>query len=238
MKCIFLVISLFCIAHSSQAQLLMGLLFAGRNKLDSDVVKMGIQVGGNFSNLSHLDEGKTQLGLLLGFYTEIKLNDHLVLNTGAFPLSKMGMRDLPLYPLEDEMLNQLLSEAQLKRNLSYLGMPFLLNYQINESWRAGLGPQLQLLLNAKDDFYQSEAADELLYRHDISEDVRKIDYGISMHAGYYLKHGEGLYLQLRYYLGIRDVMKNIADTQANQSLQMILGIPIKSTQDKEKAAEN
>lgn len=230
MKLILTWIFLFCMGNAAQAQLLMGLLFVGKDKVNSDIVKMGVQVGGSFSQLSHLGDGAMSPGLLVGFYTDIKLNDRWYLHSGAFPISRMGVKNLTLYALDDPDLNTVLQGAKLRRRLAYLGMPFLLHYQPSSSWRVGLGPQLQVLINAKDEFYQEQDQNELLYKKDILDETHRLDYGLSLHAGYFLRKGEGLYLQLRYYLGLRDVMKVIPDSQANRSIQLIVGIPIKSAE--------
>ncbi len=234
MKFSWLLFFMLFIGNAAYAQILMGLMFASKDKLDSDVVKMGLQVGANVSSLSHTEDGRASLGLLLGFYTDIKLNERWYLHTGAFPINKMGIGDLNPYALDEPDLNDVLQRAKLRRRLTYLGMPFLMHYEFSPSWRAGLGPQFQVLLSAKDEFYKEQDKNELLYKKDLLEEAHRLDYGLSLHAGYFLKQGEGLYLQLRYYLGLRDVMKNLPDTQANRSLQFIVGIPIKGAKPVEK----
>ena len=211
-----------------QAQLLMGLMFAGKDKLDPDVVQMGFQIGGNVSNLTQFNDGAYNLGLLIGFYTDIKIKDKLFLHTGGFPVSQFGAGNISPYSLGDETLDELLEESKVRRRLTYLGLPLMLHYKFNDRWRAGLGPQLQILLSAKDFFYQKEGDNELLYSNSISSDVRKLDYGLMLHTGYFLKQGKGVYLQLRYYLGFRDVIDAEPDYQANRSFQFIVGIPIRS----------
>ncbi|MEM9675316.1 MAG: porin family protein [Bacteroidota bacterium] len=216
-----------------QAQLLMGLMFAGKDKLDPDVVQMGFQVGGNVSNLTQFDEGSFNLGLLIGFYTDIKISDNLFLHTGGFPVSQFGAGAISPYSLEDESLDELLAESTVRRRLNYLGLPFMLHYKFNEKWRAGLGPQLHILLSAKDFFYREDGDNELLYSNNISDDVRALDYGLMLHTGYFLKQGKGVYLQLRYYLGFRDVIDTVPEYQANRSFQFIVGIPIRNAEDLE-----
>jgi hypothetical protein len=218
---------------TTQAQLLMGLMFAGKDKLDPDVVQMGLQLGGNVSNFTQFDEGSYNLGLLIGFYTDIKIKDRLFLHTGGFPVSQFGSGGISPYSLEDNNLDELLEESTVRRRLNYLGLPFMLHYKFNEKWRAGLGPQLHILLSAKDFFYREEGDNELLYSNNIYDDVRRVDYGLTFHTGYFLKQGKGLYLQLRYYIGFRDVIEAIPDYQANNSFQFIFGIPIRSAKDLE-----
>jgi len=233
MKLLLTVLLLFAAVTHLPAQLLMGLMFAGKDKLDPDVVQMGFQIGGNVSNLTQFDEGSYNLGLLIGFYTDIKIKDNLFLHTGGFPVSQFGAGSISPYSLGDENLDELLDESTVRRRLNYLGLPFMLHYKFNEKWRAGLGPQLHILLSAKDFFYREAGDNELLYSNNISDDVRRTDYGLAFHTGYFLKQGKGVYLQLRYYLGFRDVIEAVPDYQANSSFQFIFGIPIRGAKELE-----
>ncbi|MEO5564257.1 MAG: porin family protein [Chitinophagaceae bacterium] len=85
-----------------------------------------------------------------------------------------------------------------KNKFNYLNVPVLAQYMFGEGFRVQTGPQLGLLLSAKNEINGVEV--------DIDDLLKKSDFGWAFGASYITKQGIGI--DGRYNLGITSISKN------------------------------
>lgn len=86
--------------------------------------------------------------------------------------------------------------------LDYLNIPLMAKYYVAEGFSLEAGPQVGLLLSAKDEYeYPGESGED-----DIKDYVKGIDFGVNFGLGYKLEGG--LNFGARYNLGLSDANDN------------------------------
>lgn len=224
-KGLLLLIALFCIAPA-RSQVLISLIFG--DKLNSPFLEFGLDGGVNFSTISDLDSSGTNLGFNLGFYFDIrsKKNPSWMINTGVIVKSPMGAHGIPVYSLNDETLDNAFAGGSVNREIRYFNVPILIKYQFKNNMYLKTGPQFGLLAKAFDEFTREVNKDDVVYKKKIRDQIRVIDAGVALGAGYHMNVGNGLNITLQYYYGLVPVMKGDGPNVYNRSLYLTAGIPI------------
>ena|SRR5437773_9320350 len=91
-----------------------------------------------------------------------------------------------------------------KLKLIYLNLPVLFQYMVGDGFRLHTGPQLGVLLSAKDKVDNVE--------YDIKNVLNTADFGWEFGASYQFP-GSGLGLDARYTLGLTDITEGSSDIQ-------------------------
>ena len=83
-------------------------------------------------------------------------------------------------------------------SLTYLQVPVMLKYYINENISINAGPQLSFLMSAKEDYEQGDFSRTI----DLIEDkeIKTSDFGLNIGGSY--KMESGLFFDIRYYMGL------------------------------------
>lgn len=224
-KGLLLLFAFFCFvpAHS---QVLISLIFG--DKLNSPFLEFGLEGGINFSTISDLESSGTNPGFNLGFYFDIRShkNPAWMINTGVIVKSPMGAHGLPVYSLNDENLDNTFAGGSVNREIRYFNVPILIKYQFKNRIYLKTGPQFGLLAKAFDEFKQEYDKDDVLYKKNIRDQIRVIDAGVALGAGYHMNVGNGLNVTVQYYYGLVPVMKGDGPNVYNRSLYVTAGIPI------------
>lgn len=224
-KGLLLLTALFCMSNA-QSQVLISLIFG--DKLNSPFLEFGLDGGVNFSTISNMETSGTELGFNLGFYFDIrsKKNPSWMINTGVIVKSPMGAHGMPVYSLNDANLDNTFAGGSVDREIRYFNVPILIKYQFKNNIYLKTGPQLGLLAKAFDKFHKEYDKGDVVYKHNIRDQIHVIDAGIALGAGYHMKVGNGLNITVQYYYGLVPVMKGDGPKQYNRSLYVTTGIPI------------
>jgi hypothetical protein len=166
----------------------------------------GIRLGANIANQKYDADGisvspDSKLGLLGGLYLTASLSDKIAIQPEIF-FSSMGSK----FDLFGE---------ELKTKLSYISVPVLLRYNINENFNFQVGPQLGLLMSAK-----GEADGD---SEDIKDGYKGIDFGAALGLGVDFGKFNG---GLRYVAGLSNVNDDDSDgdlTLKNNTFQIFVG---------------
>lgn len=221
---IFLLLLAF--TYTAQSQILLSLIFG--DKLNSEYIEFGLEGGANFSTISNLDHDKTNIGFNLGFYFDFKFkeNPNWMVNTGVIIKSPMGADKIPVYSLDNEVLDNAFEGGYVNRKLRYFNVPILAKYKFDNNIYVKAGPMLGLRSKAFDEFNKEIDGDDLQYKNNIKERVHTVDAGAAIGAGYHLMKGHGMNIGVMYYLGMVPVMKGDAPKQYNRSFYITACIPI------------
>lgn len=224
-KSLLILFALFCFAPA-HSQVLISLIFG--DKLNSPFLEFGLEGGANFSTITDLNSSGSEPGFNLGFYFDIrsKKNPAWMINTGVIVKSPMGAHGLPVYSLNDETLDNTFAGGSVNREIRYFNVPILLKYQFKNRIYLKTGPQFGLLAKAFDEFKKEVNKDDVVYKKNIRDQIRVIDAGVALGAGYHMNVGNGLNVTVQYYYGLVPVMKGDGPHVYNRSLYVTAGIPI------------
>ncbi|MEK6481056.1 porin family protein [Catalinimonas sp. 4WD22] len=231
-KNIMLLLLMFISINFCHGQVLISLLLG--DKLNSDKLEFGLDGGLTLTNISNIPQSESRASFFLGFYFDIVIRNQWSIYTGLMAKSPMGAKGLAPYAVGNDQLDQLLEASSLERRLSYISVPVMIRYTFQNHIFLEGGAQVGLLHNAEDEFSGSlQKEDDLLYEHDIIDQYKRLDFGLSAGVGYKLMQGEGISLGLRYYGGLVDIQKEGGAAIRNNALYIFANIPIGGVKDKE-----
>ena len=229
-----LIISGLMMSITSNSQVLISILLG--DKLNSGAIEFGLSGGWTNSMINNSNDAKPLNSFHLGFYFDFRLKSNWTLYTGVQVKSNLGATGLSLqnYNFPDKDLDTLLSDATLKRKLNYFNVPIMIKYKFKNNIYANAGIQLGLRYKCYDYYYDKiEEKDDLIYKYDIKDEVRRIDAGVTAGLGYKFKFGWEMNLGVRYYYGLTDIYKDNRKGN-NSALYVFAEIPIGAGKQKEK----
>ncbi|GAA4952281.1 hypothetical protein GCM10023314_27140 [Algibacter agarivorans] len=152
----------------------------------SQEVSFGVKAGVNFSDITG-DDTASFSGLTafhIGVVSEIMISE-------TFAFQPELLYSAQGSDWKDDFEGETF-EGTVK--LSYLNIPLMAKYYVAEGFSLEVGPQLGLLLSAKDEYDSTE--------DDIKDDLKGLDFGVNFGLGYKLDNG--LNFGARYNLGLTD----------------------------------
>ncbi len=172
---------------------------------------IGFKIGVNISTVvgeNLLDEVESKGGLNLGVLYEIPFTEKFSIQPEVNYSSQGGKLVL------DGFINSFGSEPnyhQVSKNyLKYINIPVMLKYCMNEAFSLCLGPQLGILISAKnetEDTYSSFGEEPSVTKETFEKDVKglynDIDFGLNFGLGYEFK--KHYLLDARYNLGLTSI---------------------------------
>jgi hypothetical protein len=226
--------ALFLCAPALHGQVLLSLLFG--ESLNTGKVEFGLDGGINVASLHGIDEAQGHLIWNLGFYFDIKLSDPAwMFHTGVIVKSTLGAEHVPVYRLNDALLDSSFKGGSVTTTLNYFDVPVMLKYKFENDFYLEGGAMFGLMYGATDEFVNSvKEDDDLRYDRSVRDAYHPLDAGIIVGAGYRLFGKDGINIGVRYYYGLVDIY--IDDTtpgQFNRSLYLTVGIPIGAAKDAE-----
>ena len=192
-------------------------------------LEFGLDGGVNIPRIRGEENGKAAGKFNLGFYFDIKFNNlNWMIHTGVIVVSNMGTRGLPVYTLNDSLLNSSFEGGQVHRELEYFNVPIMVKHIFKNNFYLQGGGMVGILHNASDVFSKNVIdKEDLLYTLDIKNGLHRIDAGLMGGIGYRLLGGNGMNIAVRYYYGLVNLNKDSAlPKNYNESIYFAVGIPI------------
>lgn len=156
---------------------------------NAQTFNFGAKAGLNLYNISSDApnyDSDSKIGFHVGLLSHLHLSDQWGLQLEAI-YSAQGAKNT-------------VGGVDFKTNLSYINVPLLLQYFFDNGFRIQAGPQLGLLISAKDQ-------DDVSFK----DNVNSIDLGLSLGASY-VHVPSGFGVDARYNLGLSDINNNDATT--------------------------
>lgn len=235
MRALLLVLFFVLSITASKAQVLISLLLG--DKLNSGKIEFGLDGGVNYPNIRGLDGGDMRGTFNLGFYFDIKLkNPQWMVHTGVIVKSTLGTDNLPVYSLNDPDLDNAFAGGEIKRKINYFNVPIAMKYNFKNHLYVEGGIMPALRAKAFDVFTKDiHDKEDLEYKHKISDQFHRLDFGLIGGLGYRLMGGNGMNFTVRYYYGLVDItIDDSTPDQFNTSLYLAVGIPIGAAKAKER----
>ena len=145
--------------------------------------KFGVKAGLNLTNLTgDVQDASSLVGFQIGGFAEIKLTDKFAIQPELL-FSTQGAKN-KFTDFEE-------GTYEYDTKLNYLNIPVLAKYYITEAFSVEAGPQIGVLLSAKED------------GEDAKDYYKSVDFGFNVGAGY--NFTENLSVGLRYTIGLSSV---------------------------------
>ena len=162
-------------------------------------IRFGERAGLNISSINFDDsddfgEVESRTGFHIGGFLEIPISKKLSIQPEII-FSTQGF----VIP-EREIFDVVTPLSELKNNYDYLNIPIIVKFYVYEGFSIQAGPQFSFLTSA-----EQESTNDFTgtISQDVSEFINNVDFGLNFGLGYQL--GFGLFIDIRYNLGLRDV---------------------------------
>ncbi len=227
MKKIILIISLAVFsANTASSQVVIALLFG--DKLNSDKLQFGLLVGPTLKDITGTTSS-LDVGVNLGLFLNVKLNDNFYFHPEAIPKLSLGAKNITPYPVGDVLLDSLFANGSVRRSIKAMGLPLLIRYRVAGRFFVEAGPQVNLTLRVKDVFETDVNENKLSYTTKVTNQFTTLDAGYVLGIAYkFLPSNQSIALDIRYYGGLTDIMKTAPGRQTNSAWTLNVYIPIGS----------
>jgi len=222
---LFTIISLVPAQKTYSQAAIIALIFG--DKVATENFNISLELGGNFSSISNINDLKRKYGLNFGIAGNIKLSDNWFLSPTAYFVSKRTF-DLGSYSLNtgNISIDDQFQDKSATFLLNYIDVPILLCYQTNnKKYRFGIAPQISFLTSS----HITVHGDQGDFVEDYKDYTNSIDYGVMANIGYSLgeaRKGKGIFVQLRYYQGLADVFTDAISTSSNTASYFALHLSL------------
>jgi hypothetical protein len=224
-KTLYLMALLTISVPEANAQVLISLLFG--DKLNSEKLEFGLDGGFNFSNMSDFQNSSALPSFNLGFYFDIQLKNQWYLNTGVLVKSNVGADKLGEQEVAILDPVTIFSDSgTYSQETQYFHVPLTIKYRFKNHFYLHAGPQVALRTKAHLIFDGEKDNKTVEIKTDNRDLFTRLEGGILTGVGYKLKQGKGMNLELKYFLGLTDVLKDDGVTSRNRSFYLAVGIPI------------
>ncbi len=176
-------------------RLLFILVFLSSLSLAAQDHLIGIKIGGNIANLSGdgTENISSALNFQAGLYTEITLSEEFKVQPELL---------FSVYGFKQDF------EGTSTIRLNYVILPVMAKYYVSETFSLDAGPQVGLLVTAKNGTGSMA---------DVKSDFYDRDFGVNVGASYIVS--DKVSTSLRYYFGLSDVTTATTNNQ-NRALQL------------------
>jgi hypothetical protein len=160
-----------------------------------------MSISGDSAEMEKYSDGK--YGLSVGLVGDFMLSEQFAVS-GEINYAMAG----DVFSLDD---------AKITYYLSYIQIPVMAKYFINESFYLNAGPQIGFLMSADGEAEYNGSTDS----QDVKDEFESTDFGLNIGAGY--KFDNGLFLDLRYSAGLSDIVKEEETTAKNNGFLFSVG---------------
>jgi hypothetical protein len=224
MKKLLIAIVLLLVITPIHSQVLISIIFG--DKLNSDKMVFGLMLGNGWNTLTGYSTSSTTSNFNLGLFLTLKLDRRFSIQFDALAKYKMGADELPVYSLNDHLLDSIFQHGQLERTINYLALIPTIQYRVWNNLHAELGPHIALRTKAKDLFIANTEAGELQLEKNRKASTTLFDCGVATGISWHFNKGTGVKLSARYYAGFTDMFKEETGMQSSRSVQLNVYIPV------------
>jgi hypothetical protein len=223
-KKIITVTGLFLISITIHSQVLISILFG--DKLNTDKLTFGLALGNAWNSLSGYSKADAQSNFNLGIFLTLKLKQRLFIQFDALAKYKSGAKGLPVYSLNDHVLDSIYQYGSVQRSISCLALNTTLQYRIWKYLNIEMGPHVSLRLKTIDLLSVDHESGKQQFEKEVSEATTRFDFGAMGGLSWQFDKGTGLKLGVRYHLGLIDMFPSDEGQNTTRSFQINVYIPI------------
>ena len=214
----------------AKSQVLISILLG--DKLNSEWMEFGLEGGINWATMSGFESNAYAQKWNMGFYFNIRVQEHWSIYTGVLVKSNLGvdkltdndLKMLGISKVQDPINGgDLIGDYSNKMNT--FQVPVLMRYNFKNHMYVAAGPQFGLYYKSWMQFDSDIEGMDVTVKDYNTDSINKIDAGITAAVGYRLMKGTGWTISGKYYYGLVDTFKDISGTK-NSSFYVSLCIPI------------
>ena len=222
----------FLVLFSVQAksQVLISILLG--DKLNSEWLEFGLEGGLNWARVDGFETNSYAQKWNMGFYFNIRVKENWSIYTGVLVKSNLGLDKLTDGDLTrlnvDKILDPTTGEeivGKYSHKMNTFLVPILMRYNFKNHMFVAAGPQVGLAYKSWIQFDSDISGYDVTTKDYNTDEINKIDAGITVAAGYRMMQGTGWTISGKYYYGFVDTFKEISGTK-NSSFFLTLNIPI------------
>lgn len=202
--------------------LLSILIIVASTGLFAQDLSYGVKAGMNISNFfsdDSSDEFDSKAGINIGAFLEIPISEKFSVQPELI-YSAQGSQQT-VYTTTTDMVDGMEVTTTnfriFKYNFNYLNIPVLAKYYVTDGLSLLAGPQLGVLLSAKDKESDNDGELDI----DISSFTESIDFSIDFGVGY--EFGDHFLIDARYNMGLTNVVDSNDGTLKNGVFQFSVG---------------
>jgi hypothetical protein len=223
-KKLIAVTGLFLISVTIHSQVLISILFG--DKLNTDKLTFGLTLGNAWNSLTDYARVNARSNFNLGIFLTLKLKQRLFIQFDALAKYKSGAEGLPVYSLNDHVLDSIYQYGSLQRSISCLALNTTVQYRIWKFLNLELGPHVSLRLKTIDLLHADHENGKQQFEIEVSDATTRFDVGAMGGLSWQFDKGTGLKLGIRYHLGLVDMFPSDEGQNATRSFQINVYIPI------------
>lgn len=172
-------------------------------------------IGGGISTVTNADkinkDAEMTGAALLGVELEYQLAEKFSLAAGL-NYTQQG------FGIKDQMFMNY-DARDIRYELSYVKIPVVANYYLNEHWAVKAGVQVGFLVSANQKFQVKDGKVKADYTVDYKDDCEKVDFSIPFGVSY--QFNKPWVIDARYQLGLSNIVKNSGSETFKNSVFMI-----------------
>ena len=201
LKRIFILALLLFTFHIGQSQVLISLIFG--DKLNSDKIEFGLDVGANYSKMSGFESGHPLPSFNLGFYFDFLIKEQWYINTGVLVKSTVGLDFLKQADvIFFDPTTVFADSGTYSQKISYFHVPMAIKYKFKNNIYIRLGPQVALRYKAAIRFI-GELDNKTIELNTKNRDLfHPLEVSVIAGVGYKIKKGEGMNIGVKYMYGL------------------------------------
>lgn len=230
-KKIIAVTGLLLITVALHSQVLISILFG--DKLNTDKMTFGLVLGNAWNNLTGYSKADAYSNFNLGIFLTLKLKQRLFIQFDALAKYKSGAKGLPVYSLDDHVLDSIYQHGSLQRSIKCFALNTSLQYRIWKYLNVEAGPHVSLRLKTIDLLGADHESGKQQFEKEVSDATTRFDIGAMGGLSWQFDKGTGLKLGVRYHLGLIDMFPSDNGQNATRSFQINVYIPIGKAKEKE-----
>ncbi len=226
-KVLLIVAVLFMMGTSvTQAQVLIGLLFG--EKLNNEKLEFGLNLSGNFSQLTDVEANSYLKGLGVGLFLDYKMHPKWVLQTSFFLQSPKGAADLNQDDLLFHVEDSLLGGVKAQRKINYFDLPIMISFRPISRIGIAVGFSVGMLARTEDYFEKESNDGTLIFKRGTRDFLTLFEAGLVGGLTYHFQGDPGSQIRLNYVYGLTNVYNESSGKEGfNRVIQLSVLIPIK-----------
>lgn len=228
LKKVLLICSVLLIVGTSviHGQVLIGLLFG--DKLNNENLEFGLNLSGNFSQLTDVETDNYLRNLGIGLFLDYKMHPKWVIQSSFFFMSPKGAADLNQDDLLFHVEDSLLGGFKAERRINYFDLPVMISYRPKPFIGISFGFNVGLLSKAEDYFEQESNDGTLIFKRRTRDFLSLFEAGISGGLTWHFNGDPGSQIRVNYLYGLTNVYKESTGKEGfNRVIQLSVLIPIK-----------
>ncbi len=212
--------------QAMQAQILIGLLFG--EKLNNEKLEFGLNLSGNFSQLTDVQSEKYIRNFGMGLFLDYKMHPKWVVQTSFFFKAPKGAANLEKDDLLFHVEDSLMGGVKAERRINYFDLPIMLSFRPKPFIGIAIGFNIGMLAMSEDYFEKESNNGTLIFDRGTRDFLSLFEAGVNAGLTWHYNGDPGVQIRVNYLYGLTNVYKESTGKEGfNRVIQLSVLVPIK-----------